>query len=841
MTTSTTGTLLAVLALGWGSALGAAEPEWKAGLLKKLEKPTSVDFVETPLRDVLKFLEAVADCRVVLDGSVDGARGVTFRARAMPASAIVSWLGFLTDSTWLLRDEAVLVCSREKAASFVKRRRRAYDVSKFAREAEHTRVVKDMVERLLRAPGGVEGATVEIEAEGHLAVTACEWDHASVARLVDALRQVPRNGKVTWEPPRPDAPELIKVVTGKDEWPDWAKEAMGKKISFDFVETPLASVVAFISNLADLCIVLDPRDTDLRKSSVTLRVADMRLESALAWVLKLVGARFAVTPHAILVAKAERIAELRGEASELHIAAYDISDILAEGWHLGEVVPIGFVPPHLPRAFAMGFGSRVVLATDAAAVDSVGTWLEQVRGPKPVVVRPDRARAAGETAPWEGRIREAMNKRISFDFVETPLQDVVSFISQLADLTIVLDTEALRDKPRRVTLKVHDMRLEAALGWVVRLCGLGSALRDEAVFISTPERTTARPAGRMVAAWGAVGNPDEARALAGFMESFLKALPDAWPGTGSLARPGYVLQVVALRPHTEVVEDLVGWLAHSKPGECHGLGDARALMLPPKPDDRLHEAMSNKVSFDFVNTPLQDVMGFVGSLGKLTIAVDPEAVKGEPRRVTLRVNDMRVESALNWMLKLVNLQCLEMDEAVFVTTPERARALRPTACFLYDVRHLIGPRRTAAELEKTVGATCQKHPEWAPSHRIAQFGGRFVVSTTVAVHSVLHEFLRRMADATSSPPKPPEPVPPPPAPPPAAKPEPRPAAAFDAAELKKGKQVDVFLKEGEPVRGKLFSASPRHISVMVGKKLIGIPMEKVQKIVQDGRTLAPSP
>ncbi len=102
-----------------------------------------------------------------------------------------------------------------------------------------------------------------------------------------------------------------------------------------------------------------------------------------------------------------------------------------------------------------------------------------------------------ETPAWEAKIRESMNKKISFDFVETPLADVVTFISSLADVTIVLDTEALKDEPKTVTLRVNDMRLESALNWVLKLVGLKYTLKDEAVFVSKPDRIYSRPTMRM--------------------------------------------------------------------------------------------------------------------------------------------------------------------------------------------------------------------------------------------------------------------------------------------------------------------------------------------------------
>lgn len=87
---------------------------------------------------------------------------------------------------------------------------------------------------------------------------------------------------------------------------------------------------------------------------------------------------------------------------------------------------------------------------------------------------------------WERRIKEALNKKVTFDFVETPLQDVVNFLSSLVDVTIVLDTAAVKDAPN-VTLRVNEMRLQSALNWILKLVALKYTLKDEAVFISKAE------------------------------------------------------------------------------------------------------------------------------------------------------------------------------------------------------------------------------------------------------------------------------------------------------------------------------------------------------------------
>ncbi|MBM4038495.1 MAG: hypothetical protein FJ290_08270 [Planctomycetes bacterium] len=101
-----------------------------------------------------------------------------------------------------------------------------------------------------------------------------------------------------------------------------------------------------------------------------------------------------------------------------------------------------------------------------------------------------------EEQEWERKIKESLNKKVTFDFVETPLPDVVNFLSSLVDVTIVLDTPAVKDAPN-VTLRVNEMRLQSALNWILKLVALKYTLKDEAIFISKAEAIVEKPVLRM--------------------------------------------------------------------------------------------------------------------------------------------------------------------------------------------------------------------------------------------------------------------------------------------------------------------------------------------------------
>jgi hypothetical protein len=99
------------------------------------------------------------------------------------------------------------------------------------------------------------------------------------------------------------------------------------------------------------------------------------------------------------------------------------------------------------------------------------------------------------------------------------------------------------------------------------------------------------------------------------------------------------------------------------------------------------EQLDKRVSFDFLDTPLADVVAFLQNLTGVNMVVDPGAVEGDDIPVTLKVGDMKLGAALDWILRLVNLQFAFQDEAIFISTKDRIR--RPETLRIYDVRDLL--------------------------------------------------------------------------------------------------------------------------------------------------------
>ena len=111
----------------------------------------------------------------------------------------------------------------------------------------------------------------------------------------------------------------------------------------------------------------------------------------------------------------------------------------------------------------------------------VDKWFDRV------LKRERVGRLTEEEEDWKKAIRKKLDQKVSFDFVDTPLEDVVQFLRHLTDMTIVLDPKALEGKDKNtVTLKVTEMELDKALEWILKLVDLKYTLKDNAVFITEP-------------------------------------------------------------------------------------------------------------------------------------------------------------------------------------------------------------------------------------------------------------------------------------------------------------------------------------------------------------------
>ena len=87
--------------------------------------------------------------------------------------------------------------------------------------------------------------------------------------------------------------------------------------------------------------------------------------------------------------------------------------------------------------------------------------------------------------PWVAQLNERLNQRITFEFQDTALEDVINFLRQVTGTTIVVAPDVAAAGGGTVSLKVKDMRFGDALKWILELTNLKMALQNQAIFISS--------------------------------------------------------------------------------------------------------------------------------------------------------------------------------------------------------------------------------------------------------------------------------------------------------------------------------------------------------------------
>lgn len=78
--------------------------------------------------------------------------------------------------------------------------------------------------------------------------------------------------------------------------------------------------------------------------------------------------------------------------------------------------------------------------------------------------------------------------KVSLDFRETPLQDVIDFIREMTQINFVIDQkvyEEIEPDKLTVTIKVDDLELRAALKLMLQMRGLTAVFRDGVLLIVT--------------------------------------------------------------------------------------------------------------------------------------------------------------------------------------------------------------------------------------------------------------------------------------------------------------------------------------------------------------------
>lgn len=295
-----------------------------------------------------------------------------------------------------------------------------------------------------------------------------------------------------------------------------------------------------------------------------------------------------------------------------------------------------------------------------------------------------------------------------------------SRVKRFHQIEIQVDQKALADMgidpDAPVTRSLKDISLRTALRVMLRDLDLTYVIQDEVLLITTPEKaetmltTIVYPVADLLKR----SNEDGADDFDSLIETITAAvLPNTWDtvgGMGSIA-PHEDSRSLVVSQTQEVHEQIAGVL--EKLRKVAGIADGRfpseglspagqapgfSLGNVSEATKKILKTLDSPTRLEFIETPLHDVVSFLKDYHGIEIQIDRKALHdvgiGSDTPITRDLKGITLRSALQLMLRDLDLTYVIQDEVLLITTPEQAETRLETV--VYPVGDLVAAYRDAS-------------------------------------------------------------------------------------------------------------------------------------------------
>lgn len=595
----------------WASCCFAAEmadSPADAKIEAALRSPTTLEFLETPLSDVVEYLKDLHKIEILLDlkslkdvgASPDtpitrDLRGVSLR------SALRLMLGEL-DLTCTVNRGVLLITTPETAAKQVFTRHHAIeDVLRPNVSPEGAKARGDALIRFVSAayepqawqPRGGRGSLAldPPEAPNSLVVEQSADIQEQIVKFLDQLRGVAREMEMPASVPP-------KSRFGNSAASPRILAALESPTDLEFMETPLSDVIQYLKDFHKIEIQLDCKELhDVGVSSdlpVTLKLKGAPLRTALRVILHNRNLTYLIDNEVLLITRQERadetwttevymVADLLGQdaAHATKMAAEDLLRVIRRSVE--------------PASWREANGHGVIVATEAGVLDVLlvrQTYaaheqilelldsLSKLGSLASVQPRPAPGEPLGYTDAKRQVIRAlAAPVSVNVEMKRSPFSDEIDFsdviepLSQAAGIRILCDTVVLADRKidsdAKVSGKWEKEPLKNVLDRLLGRLRLGYVVEDGLLWITTAEK--AQQLSRIEVYPIGVGRADLSEAdLNELAQRILGAVsPQSWHKAGG---EGMITPIrvgsqwaLVIRQKAPVHEELRRWLASPGP------------------------------------------------------------------------------------------------------------------------------------------------------------------------------------------------------------------------------------------------------------------------------------
>jgi len=316
---------------------------------------------------------------------------------------------------------------------------------------------------------------------------------------------------------------------------------------------------------------------------------------------------------------------------------------------------------------------------------------------------PDAPKVQAEE-PWEKEIRAQLERKVTFELVDTPLEEAIGFLRSLTTASIVLDPKAVEALKTPITLRAQNMTIGVALQWIARMSSLHVALRNQCVFISTKDTTPLE-----MRVLDVSGLPITPELLASVLsQKFLDPVLEG--SNATITSIGNLLQVTHAPESLREIRGMISTIREQAPkGKI-------TFQSGPVPEwkQAIQKALKKKVTFEFVDTPLPEAVAFFQSLSNVNVVVDPKLLAAGPPPITLRVTDMELSIALEWILRLIDCSYSIENEAIYISKT----GTTPPILIGYDIKSILKDRGMTPDALRTAVMTTVAPDSWGCTRSI---------------------------------------------------------------------------------------------------------------------------
>ncbi|MBC7822077.1 MAG: hypothetical protein IAG10_34765 [Planctomycetaceae bacterium] len=397
------------------------------------------------------------------------------------------------------------------------------------------------------------------------------------------------------------------------------EEALEKSAECEFTDAPLVDVVAFFAEFASIKMVIDyealTEEGIASDTPVTRKLNDLRLRSVLHLILDPLQLT-AIPKHDVLLittsAKAREYLMTRTyPVSDLCLdpesLSLDFASLIraieeetsgpwmtrdGEGGTITESTPTGILLVRqtyqlhrdvlellqnlrtAKRFNLLDAGKDAFQKWDQQRAVAVASLLKPPAGPVEFV------EVIGTTqSEAERLIEKALDKTVTINFQDTPLNKVVAFFAKQLSINVLLDNQSLIDEgiasAKPVTLQLQQITARSALELLLQPLGLGTAIDNEVLVVLSTAREMERLVGRTYPVSDLIGPNEDYGSLIRMLEFSTSGTWLTTHGEGGAITEISTAGSLVVRQTSAVQRQVLSLLRQQR--------EAQQRMLPMKP------------------------------------------------------------------------------------------------------------------------------------------------------------------------------------------------------------------------------------------------------------------